>query len=207
MSAQDDKEYEALLARAKKKLPQKLESHDRFKIPEPDVMIEGKTTVIRNFADIVDTLRREPDHLLGFLLRELGTAGTMDGPRVVFKGKVGTSQIIERIDNYVEEYVLCSECESPDTHMVKEGRVSILQCETCGAHRPVHVRKPVKAEEHKAIEAGKTYDLVITDVGRKGDGIARKGEFVIYVPGTAKGTQVKVKIEKVSGTVAFGVLA
>lgn len=207
MVAQDTTDYEALLERAKKKLPQKLESHERFKLPEPDVMIEGKTTVIRNFADIVDTMRREPEHLLGFLLRELGTAGTMDGPRVVFKGKVATSQIVDRINNYVDEYVLCSECESPDTHMTKDGRVPILHCETCGAHRPVHVRRPVKAEEVKAIEAGKTYDLVIQDVGKKGDGIARKGEFVIYVPGTAKGTQVKVRIEKVSGTVAFGVKA
>jgi translation initiation factor 2 subunit 2 len=206
MVAQDTTDYEALLDRAKKKLPQKLEEHERFKLPEPDVMIEGKTTVIRNFADIVDIMRREPEHLLGFLLRELGTAGTMEGPRVVFKGKVSTSQITEKINSYVEEYVLCAECESPDTHMLKDGRVSILHCETCGAHRPVHVRKPVKAEEVKAIEAGKTYDLVIQDVGKKGDGIARKGGFVIYVPGTAKGSQVKVRIEKVSGTVAFGVL-
>ena len=125
---------------------------------------------------------------------------------VVFKGKVATAQIVDRIGNYVDEYVLCSECESPDTHMVKDGRTSVLHCETCGAHRPVHVRKPVKAEEQKAIEAGKTYDLFIQDVGKKGDGIARKAEFVIYIPGTAKGTQVKARIEKVSGTVAFGVL-
>jgi translation initiation factor 2 subunit 2 len=89
---------------------------------------------------------------------------------------------------------------------VKDGRVLILTCETCGAHRPVHVRKQVKAAEAKEIEAGQTYDLMIEDVGKKGDGIARKGNFIIYVPGTAKGSQVKVKIEKVSGTVAFGTL-
>jgi len=87
---------------------------------------------------------------------------------------------------------------------VKEGRVLILVCETCGAHRPVHVKKQVKEEKQREIEAGQIYDLMIEDVGKKGDGIARKGDFIIYVPGTAKGSQVKVKIEKVSGTVAFG---
>jgi translation initiation factor 2 subunit 2 len=198
-------DYEALLDRAKKKLPHTLESHDRFQVPEPDVMIEGKTTVIRNFGDIVDTLRREPDHLLGYLLRELGTAGTMEGRRVVFKGKVATSQIADRINNYVDEYVLCSECSRPDTKIAKDGRVLILVCETCGAHRPVHVKKQMKAEEAKEIEAGQTYDFMIEDVGKKGDGIARKGNFIIYIPGTAKGSQVKARIEKVSGTVAFGV--
>ena len=197
-------DYEALLDRAKKNLPQTLEAHDRFQIPEPDVMIEGKTTVIRNFGAIVESLRREPAHLYGYLLRELGTAGNLDGSRVVFKGKVATANIVERIKSYVEEYVLCSECDRPDTKIVKDGRVLILTCESCGAHRPVHVRKQVKQEEGKDIEAGKTYDLMIEDIGKKGDGIARKGKYIIYVPGSAKGTQVKVKIDKVSGSMAFG---
>jgi translation initiation factor 2 subunit 2 len=205
MVSEDQFDYESLLDRAKKKLPHTLESHDRFQVPEPEVMIEGKTTVIRNFGDIVDTLRREPDHLLGYLLRELGTAGTLEGRRVVFKGKVGTAQVADRIKSYVDEYVLCSECSRPDTKIVKDDRILILVCETCGAHRPVHVKKQVKVkEETKEIEAGKVYDFMIEDVGKKGDGIARKGNFIIYVPGTAKGAQVKVKIEKVSGTVAFG---
>ena len=206
MVAEEAFDYDSLLERAKKKLPVTLESHDRFQVPEPDVMIEGKTTVIRNFGDIVDTLRRDADHLLGYLLRELGTAGTLEGRRVVFKGKVGTVQVADRIKDYVDEYVLCSECNRPDTKIVKDGRVLILTCETCGAHRPVHVRKQVKEEKAREIEAGETYDLMIEDVGKKGDGIARKGNFIIYVPGTAKGSQVKVKIEKVSGTVAFGSL-
>ena len=197
-------DYEALLDRAKKNLPQTLEAHDRFQIPEPEVMIEGKTTVIRNFGAIVESLRREPAHLYGYLLRELGTAGNLDGSRVVFKGKVATANIVERIKSYVEEYVLCSECDRPDTKIVKDGRVLILTCESCGAHRPVHVRKQVKQEEGKEIEAGKTYDLMIEDIGKKGDGIARKGKYIIYVPGSAKGTQVKVKIDKVSGSMAFG---
>jgi len=206
MAGENDLDYDSLLERAKKKLPQTLESHERFKIPDPDVMVEGKTTVIRNFGDIVDVLRREPEHLLGYLLRELGTAGTMDGSRAVFKGKPATSQIVDRINSYIDEYVICSECGRPDTNMVKDGRILILRCETCGAHRPVHVRKHVKPEEVKEIESGKVYDLRIEDVGKKGDGIARKGEFIIYVPGSAKGTQVKVRIDKVSGTVAFGSL-
>lgn len=207
MALKDPFDYDALLERAKKKLPHTLESHDRFQVPETDVMIEGKTTVIRNFSEIIDALRREPDHLLGYLLRELGTAGTLEGQRVVFKGKVTTAQIADRIKSYVDEYVLCSECNRPDTKLVKDGRILILSCETCGAHRPVHVKKQVKAEEAKEIEAGQTYELMIEDVGKKGDGIARKGNFIIYVPGTAKGSVVKIKIEKVSGTVAFGVRA
>ncbi len=204
MAPDESLDYEALLDRAKKELPQTLEAHDRFQIPEPDVMIEGKTTVIRNFGAIAEKLRRDPEHVFGYLLRELGTAGTIEGQRVVFKGKVGTAQIAERIESYVDEYVLCSECDRPDTKIVKDGRVLILTCETCGAHRPVHVRKQVKQQEADDVEAGETYDLMIEDVGKKGDGIARKGRFIIYVPGSAKGTQIKARIDKVTGSMAFG---
>ena len=46
-----DEDYFALLDRAKEKLPEVAENHDRFVIPEVDVMQEGKITVIRNFSE------------------------------------------------------------------------------------------------------------------------------------------------------------
>ena len=48
------------------------------------------------------------------------------------------------------------------------------------------------------------YDLTIKDIGRKGDGVAYFYKDIVYVPGAVKGATVKVKIEKISGTVAFG---
>jgi len=45
---------------------------------------------------------------------------------------------------------------------------------------------------------------MIQDIGKKGDGIAKKDKYIIYVPGTTKGAIVKVFIEKIAGTVAFG---
>jgi len=48
------------------------------------------------------------------------------------------------------------------------------------------------------------YDLTIKDIGKKGDGIAYFDKYTIYVSGAVKGSTVKVKIEKISGTVAFG---
>ena len=52
-------------------------------------------TVIRNFIDVTDTLRRDPQHVLQFLLRELGTPGNIEGRRVVLKSKVSPGQIID----------------------------------------------------------------------------------------------------------------
>lgn len=203
--AEDD--YLSLLDRAKAQLPETIEKHERFTVPEPDVFQEGKTTVVRNFGNIVDALRREPDHLLQYLLKELGTPGTLEGQRVIFKARLSGQQISEKIQNYTETFVLCSECGRPDTHINKEGRVLILECEACGAHRPVKVKKTAKTVEKNVLKEGVVVEVLIDDVGKKGDGVARVGDYIIYVPGTVKGAKVKVKISKVSGNVAFATVS
>jgi len=120
--------YEDLLKRAKTNLPKTVEAHERFQIPYADIQVEGKTTILRNFVEICETIRRPPDQVLAYLLREIGTAGVMEDRRVVFKGKVTATQVQERIQGYVENYVLCSECNRPDTKLIKEDRVAILEC-------------------------------------------------------------------------------
>ena len=203
----EENDYKALLARARSKLPEKAISRERFQLPDMDVIYEGKTTVFRNFGDIVDLIRREHSQVLGFLLKELGTAGTQDGRRVVFKGRVAAKAIEDRIKSFVEMYVLCQECGRPDSHLNKEGRTVILECEACGAHRPVTIRKGLKQAEEPALEEGKIYDLTIEDIGRKGDGIAKKAGYTIFVTGAVKGATVRVRIEKISNNVAFGVIS
>jgi len=203
----DPNDYRALLQRARSKLPEQVMSGERFVLPDVDVIYEGKTTVWRNGGDIIDLVRREPSHMLGYLLKELGTAGTQDGRRVLFKGRVAGKAIEDRIRSFVEMYVLCQECTRPDTHLVKDGRTVILQCEACGAHRPVTIRKGMKQAEEPALVEGKVYELTIEDIGKRGDGIAKKAGYTIFVTGAARGVTVKVRIEKISNNVAFGVIS
>lgn len=199
-------EYEAYLDRAISQIPNIKTSDTRFVVPEPRVLSEGKTTVLENFRDIVDILNREPDHLLKFLLRELGTAGKMDGSRVIFQGRFTASMISNQINSYVQEYVICSECGRPDTHLVKSDRVLMLKCDACGAHRPVRKRRARIEAAPEALVEGETYEVRVDAVGSKGDGIAKKEKFTIFIPGGAKGDIVKIKIKKISGNLAFAEL-
>ncbi len=199
-------DYEALLKKAKENLPEHTSDGERFQMPEPDLFQEGKTTVFRNFGDIADSLRRDADAILAYLLRELGTAGNLDGRRAIFKSRLGVEQVKARLKAYLNTYVLCSECGKPDSKLVKDGRVLILECEACGAHRPVKVPRVVAAAEIPALVIGNTYDVLIQDLGKKGDGIAKVDKYIIFVPGTTKGTTVKIKITNISGTSAFAQL-
>ncbi|MBX8633116.1 MAG: translation initiation factor IF-2 subunit beta [Thermoplasmata archaeon] len=201
--SQDALNYRELLKRAKSEMPEAISSGERFQIPEPDLIAEGKSSVFRNFMDIAEKLRRDPQHLLQYLLREMGTAGTLEGRRAVFKSKLNPMQVDEKLKEYTDVFVICSECGRPDTRMVKEGRILLLECEACGAKRPVHVKKTVKAEEDNSLKEGSVLEVRIEDVGSRGDGVARLDRYIIYIPGAQKGSTVKIRIGKMSGTIAF----
>ena len=54
------------------------------------------------------------------------------------------------------------------------------------------------------VEQGQEVDVTIESVGRRGDGIARVSNFVIFVPGTNAGDKVKVRITAVGNSFATG---
>src|SRR6266852_2304043 len=67
-----------------------------------------------------------------------------------------------------------------------------------GGRRFERDRGPVPVEE------GQEIDVTIDSVGRRGDGIARFNNFVIFVPGTNTGDKVKVRITGVRNNFATG---
>jgi predicted RNA-binding protein with TRAM domain len=62
--------------------------------------------------------------------------------------------------------------------------------------------KPVN--KNAPVSVGEELDVVIDDVGGRGDGIAKIDGFVIFVPNTKKSDAVHIKITKVLRNVGFG---
>jgi predicted RNA-binding protein with TRAM domain len=53
------------------------------------------------------------------------------------------------------------------------------------------------------VKVGEELDVTIEAVGEKGDGIAKKEGFVLFVPNTSKGDNVKIRVTKVLRKVGF----
>ena len=132
-----DFEYESLLERARERIPKNISERSRWTMPEPEILIEGNQTIIRNFAAIVDAMDRDSNHVYQFLINELGTSGSREQVRVLFKGRVPPKRIKEKIVSYVISYILCGQCKAPDTRFIKDDRTTLLKCQACGATRPV----------------------------------------------------------------------
>lgn len=129
-------DYEEMLERGIKNLPTKSINKERFEIPKVQGHIEGNKTIINNFLQVADQLRRDPEHLLKFLQRELATPGIIKEGRLILGRKIGSSQINEKIERYAKLFVICKECGKPDTQLMKEGPAQMIKCTVCGARHP-----------------------------------------------------------------------
>ena len=133
-------EYEALLKKAKSSLPEVNVSKARFEMPKALGHLQGNKTIISNFTAIVKEFHRDQAQFLKYLLRELATPGSVDGPRLILGRKIPASLINEKIKQYAEEFVLCIVCKKPDTILIKEERVTTIKCTACGAKHPLRTK-------------------------------------------------------------------
>jgi len=129
--------YQKLLDRAWDNLPDELKHHDRFVIPQANTFVEGNQTIIKNFSEIADLLGRDPRHVYTFLLKELAAPGTLDGSRVVIQRALRKHIIDKKIEDYATEYVLCHQCNKPDTKFTDLEGERIIKCSACGGWRPL----------------------------------------------------------------------
>lgn len=134
-------DYETLLEKAYEKLPKVETTEERFQTPVAEIMVQGNQTIIKNFSQICQSLRRSPKHLLKFLTKELASPGNFDQVRAIFQSRIPRIIIQRKLKSYVKGYVICKECKRPDTKLVREDRITFLKCEACGAKASV---KPIK---------------------------------------------------------------
>jgi len=110
---------------------------ERFELPEVDSFREGKTTIIKNFTDIANTLHRDPEHILRFLSKELAAPGNIDGNRLIMQRVLRRRQIQAKLQEYMDEYVICNECGRPDTEITELEGEKIIKCAACGGWWPL----------------------------------------------------------------------
>ncbi|MDA4117286.1 MAG: TRAM domain-containing protein [Thaumarchaeota archaeon] len=61
--------------------------------------------------------------------------------------------------------------------------------------------RPPSSKE-KPVKAGEEVDVTISELSRRGEGVARIEGFVIFVPNTKQGQQAKIRIKEVKANFA-----
>ena len=51
--------------------------------------------------------------------------------------------------------------------------------------------------KEKPVKVGEEIEVTVSEVSRRGDGVARIQGFVIFIPNTKQGTQAKIRIKEI----------
>ncbi|MFH0884605.1 MAG: translation initiation factor IF-2 subunit beta [Candidatus Micrarchaeota archaeon] len=134
-----EKDYEALLDGIYQKLPERTKgTGERFEMPRFEFFTEGNKTIIKNFKAVTDKIRRDPTFISKHLSKELAVPVEIVGERLVLQRKLTGDMVNKKLEEFVNKYVICKECNRPDTHLEDLGhRVRNLVCEACGARKAV----------------------------------------------------------------------
>jgi len=132
------KDYEWLLERVYEKIPPR-SGPGGLELPEPQIIRVGTQTIVKNFREISQRLKRDPDLVARYLMKELASAGSYEegSGQLVLNVKVSSKVLRQLLDMFVKNYVKCPTCGSIDTHIEKRGKVWVLVCEACGAEQPL----------------------------------------------------------------------
>ena len=131
--------YKKLLDEAYKDI-KPITHSERFEIPKIQGHLEGTKTILTNLQQISTYLRRDINHLLKFLLKELATSGAIKQSRVILQRKISSAKINEKIESYVKEFVTCKECKKPDTELIKDKGFTFVHCLACGAKHSIRTK-------------------------------------------------------------------
>lgn len=132
MTNEDD--YLKLYKRAIENLPKdSKDAGERFEMPKFDSFLEGTTTIIKNFTEIAGIIERDAAHLQKYLCLETGARNELDGPRLRLNTAKNTAFLNQKLETYVNEFVLCRTCKKPDTEIRITEDGPKIKCKACGA--------------------------------------------------------------------------
>ena len=129
--------YEQLLDQAYKKV-EVTQDCGRFEVTKVKGHHEGIRTVITNFSQVASCIRRSPEHLMKYLSKELASQCEISRDRLILSRKLSSKVINEKIEKYVQGFVICPKCKKPDTELDTEGQKLFVRCMACGSKNEIH---------------------------------------------------------------------
>ncbi|QKF93648.1 eukaryotic translation initiation factor eIF-2 beta [Fadolivirus algeromassiliense] len=123
---------EYLVNRLYTELSDHTSSSKKLSLEKPEISSVNKKTYISNFKSLCTKLNRDTNDVKMFFEKELQTSVSInqDGGLVI-TGMFKQPGLLKIFTNYIKEYVTCKECNSCDTEIIKENRITYLKCNKC----------------------------------------------------------------------------
>lgn len=110
----------------------------RYKMPRIYAKVEGKgngiKTVIVNMSEVAKALARPPTYPTKYFGCELGAQTNFDtkNDRYIVNGEHDANKLQDILDGFIRKFVLCPECDNPETAWAVRRGVIHSKCKACG---------------------------------------------------------------------------
>lgn len=108
----------------------------RYKMPSLSVKIESKnggTTVIDNIDTIAEKLNRQSSELQKYFRKALSCSVRYDKEKgLIIPALKEVEDLQEILTKYIDESVLCPNCQNPETVKTVKKKTVSLTCAACG---------------------------------------------------------------------------
>jgi translation initiation factor 2 subunit 2 len=111
---------------------QKPSKTSKLLLTTPDVVFQNKKTFVKNYGELCERLGKPQLEIKQFFETELNAVMSIDSnDMLIINGKYNQVGIKNVVTSYIKQYMMCSECKSTDTEMIKENRIMFLKCKKC----------------------------------------------------------------------------
>ena len=91
---------------------------------------KGGTTIIRNIHIVSKAIYRTANDLKSFYSKYLGLNASIKNDELYIPGRFAQETLQKALQHYINNYILCSKCKSPETHPNKNK--TECKCSACG---------------------------------------------------------------------------
>jgi translation initiation factor 2 beta subunit (eIF-2beta)/eIF-5 len=123
--------YSILSNREKKKL----------KLVPPEIIIKDRKTIITNFDLFCQSINRDKNIVKSYLDKETNFSSSFFGDTnqvkidTVLKGPY----VKNILTVFIKSYVICADCKSYDTQLIRQKRATYTQCLTCKTEKVLNI--------------------------------------------------------------------
>lgn len=129
--------FEGLLDRAYEKLSEIRKKSEKGSAIAPKVKIENRKTYITNFNEMCEKISRDPELVKQYLAKNTNCSISVCDDGLKIDGRFQEAIIKKHVQNFIVEYVQCSNCKSLLTVIIKIDRIDYMKCSNCKSEKTI----------------------------------------------------------------------
>jgi len=114
------------------------QSDQKISLVKPSVILQNKRTCISNFNEVCHKMNRPLEHVKSYFDDELSVTSSINAnDSLIIVGIFQENKIISILKQYIEKYLICSQCKSCNTEIIKENRLHFVKCNKCFSKKSI----------------------------------------------------------------------